>query len=189
MKIKQTLLYLIIALVSTHSGIEGTIQRYHSQPYLEASSGAFKTGLSGYFNPALLTYQDAFSGDFRWTSNRDGALENNSWAAFLAWPGFSIGGLTQESSLGSITDYRVSVSNGNRDLSFGAGIGWSSGNTKGYERTTVLTSGLLYRPHTHVSMGLSGAAEIGGNDSELIMDFGFRPYGDEKIKFICRLCS
>jgi len=144
-----------------------------------ASPGAYKSGLYGFDNPAVLTYQNQF--DFYITgSNENGDKEFTNTGFFIAIPNFGLGLVNEKLNGTSVTDYKISAAIGSPAISVGFGYGWSSGNTNYFDRSNLFTIGLLYRPLPYISAGLIGDYLSSGSN-EGTMDLAVRPVGDEKI--------
>jgi len=152
---------------------------YRENKFWMASPGAYKSGLYGFDNPAVLTYQNQF--DFYITgSNENGDKEFTNTGFFIAIPNFGLGLVNEKLNGTSVTDYKISAAIGSPAISVGFGYGWSSGNTNYFDRSNLFTIGLLYRPLPYISAGLIGDYLSSGSN-EGTMDLAVRPVGDEKI--------
>ncbi len=152
---------------------------YRENKFWMTSPGAFKTGLYGYDNPAVLTYQN--QADFYLTgSNENGDKEFTNTGFFIAIPNFGLGLINEKLNGTSVTDYKISAAIGTPAISVGFGYGWSSGNTNYFDRSNIFTIGLLYRPLPYISAGLIGDYLSSGSN-EGTVDLAVRPLGDEKI--------
>lgn len=155
-------------------------QVYNSQSrFGMTSSGAFRNGLFGYDNPALLAYQHQPDLYFTWSVD-DGWKNINHWAAFFAMPHFGLSMITDKRDGMSVNDYKISTAVGNEQASVGLGYGWSWGDVNYFDRSSYLNLGLLFRPSRYVSFGLTGFTG-GGNQQEGIVDLAIRPFGNEVL--------
>jgi protease-4 len=153
---------------------------YRENKFWMTSPGAYKSGLYGFDNPALLNYQSQPDFYFTWT-NENGTWNNfNNWGLFAAIPNFSFGLVNQKFQDHSVTDYKLSTAIGSPDFSFGVGYGWSSGDIGYFDRSNLITVGALARPNPFVSFGLAGNILFSGQN-EGVLDLAVRPLGNEKI--------
>jgi protease-4 len=149
--------------------------------FLLTSPGGLGVGLYGYDNPALLTYLHQPDVLFTWTDEYGEWHKFKRWALFSAVPklGFSI--IHESNSLGSITDYNISIGVGNKTQGIGVGYAWSGGDTRVFGRTNIVKLGYLLRPVRFLSVGLIGNLATSGGGKEGIVDLGIRPLGNEKL--------
>ena len=183
MKLLKVLTLLFSLSVGSVYG-QSEIPRYHTQTdFLLTSPGGMGFGLYGYTNPALLTYVHQPDLMFTWSDASGKWNDFNRWGLFAAIPkpnlGFSV--IRQKDTLGSVTDYRLSLAFGDRTKSFGFGYGWSGGDTQFFNRASVITLGSLLRPMPQLSIGISGIATTSGSGKEGMIDLAVRPFGNEKI--------
>jgi protease IV len=180
---KPTYIYILIALLIVIPATgQVTIPQFHDHHmFLMTSPGAMKYGLYGYDNPALLTYLHQPDLYFTWT-DLDGSFGDfNRWGLFAAVPNFGFGMIQQETIFGSVSDYRLSSSFGNRSFSAGLGYGWSGGDTDIFEREKLLTAGILFRPGRYVSIGAVAQQTFRGKRQQVYTDLALRPFGNERI--------
>ena len=183
MKLLKVLTLLFSLSVSSVYG-QSEIPRYHTQTdFLLTSPGGMGFGLYGYTNPALLTYLHQPDLLLTWSDASGKWNDFNRWGLFAAIPkpnlGFSV--IRQKDTLGSVTDYRLSLAFGDRTKSFGFGYGWSGGDTQFFNRASVITLGSLLRPMPQLSIGISGIATTSGSGKEGMIDLAVRPFGNEKL--------
>jgi hypothetical protein len=69
---------------------------YRENKFWMTSPGAFKSGLYGIDNPALLSYQSHPDVYFTWTDETGKWNELNNWGLFAAVPNFSFGLINQK---------------------------------------------------------------------------------------------
>ena len=177
------LLGLAILLSPAFSPAQTGIPSYYSRnDFLLASPGALRFGLYGYDNPAMTSLLREPDLSFLW-SDHDGTWTSpHRWGAFAAAPGIGFGLIHERNGSASVTDYRLSLSAGNRTFSTGLAYGWSTGATEYFDRSKLLSVGGLLRPNPYVSVGFIGTAALqGGNAKEAVVDAAIRPFGNEKV--------
>ncbi len=175
-------LILILILISSYTMAQNGVPSYDQQKIFQlAPPGALKFGMYGFDNPATLRYAD--HPDFYFTmSDAIGRWDEfNHYGAFFATTNFGAGFIHQKASIGEITDYRLSTSWGDKTMSGGFGVGWSTGATEEYQRTTFATLGTLYRPNEYISFGLVGARSFKNAGSEANADLSVRPFADYEL--------
>ena len=121
---------LVLAVSALSVFADPMIPPYHSQhDFLMTSPGAMGFGLYGYTNPALLKYVERTDILFTWSDASGEWNDFDRWGLFagLAVPNMGFGMIRSEDTLGTVTDYRMSVAFGDRAASFGLGYGWSGG--------------------------------------------------------------
>lgn len=163
--------------------LDADIAKLHEQSYLLSSSGSFKSGQYGLYNPSLLMYQDGFNAALSWTDSAYKPKNTDFMGLFLAYQTYSLAVLShQDFLLGNLTTYRFLKGFGTRVHAWGAGYSFSNGSL-GYNRKPSFILGYTYRPNRFISSGVSSEVELGGDDQVVIFDGAYRPYGNEKITF------
>lgn len=152
-----------------------------NEKYLLASPGAMKYGLYGYDNPAILTYVDGFDALFTWSDQIGKWNSFNEWGVFTGVRGLGFGVVKEKFMDMSIYDYKLSTGFGNRDISVGLGYGWSNGAEREFNRTNIITSGLLIRPNQYISFGLTGDFSTSTNYKKGYTELAVRPLGNELV--------
>jgi protease-4 len=182
MRLFKFLLILLIISINLSQSQTG-FQPYHSQnDFLLTSPGAMKFGLYGFDNPALLTYLRQPDLSFYWSDAVGKWNDFNRWGLFTAVPNLGFGLIHQKAGDKSVTDYRLSMGFGDKDLSFGFAYGWSGGDASYFQRRKIATIGMLFRPIQYVSFG--GMANVTrGNTREGVLDLAVRPLGNELLTF------
>jgi protease IV len=170
--------FLIIVLFTAATFAQQTY--YRENKFWMTSPGAFKSGLFGFDNPALLNYQSQPDFYFTWTGENGRWNDFNNWGLFAAIPNFSFGLVNQKFHDRSVTDYKLSMALGYPEFSLGLGYGWSSGDIGYFDRSNLMTIGALVRPNPFVSFGFAGNILFSGQN-EGVFDLAVRPLGDEKI--------
>jgi protease-4 len=174
------LLALLLFAISLTAMSQARIPEYHTYyDFLLASPGAFRFGMNGYDNPALLSYLRYPELSLHWTNAPSGTTVTDRWGLTTAGPHGSFGLIKQHSPEGSLTDYRISVGFGNRSFSLGTGFLWSSGNRAAFSRANMFTLGALIRPGPAVSVGFIGTTTYDGRAQEGVLDLAIRPLGSE----------
>jgi len=179
-KIAKFLLVLtsLLSMIPGHSEVPGYLQQ---RKFSFAAPGAMGVGLYGYDNPALLNYLIQSDLMFTWTDTTGNVVDFENWGLFFALPKLGYGMIREKNAMGSVIDYRLSTSFGNRTAGFGLGYGWSSGAVRAFERKTVLSLGSLFRPIRQVSFGLTGLFALSGSEREGTAELAIRPTGNELV--------
>lgn len=176
---KAVLVFSFVLCVTIPSSAQTFSSYYSTADLALASPGALRTGLYGFENPALLTYQHQTDLAFVWSDAGGRWNSFNRWGLFAAFPHFGFGVVKTKAGGASVTDYRLSLSGGNRSLSFGLGYGFSGGDRAAFDRRNVLTAGALVRPNAYTSFGVVGNAATSGGRTEAAFDLALRPFGNE----------
>ena len=154
---------------------------YFSQNDMElATPGTILFGLSGYSNPAVLSYISQPNLYFTWNDRESDFNDFNNWGLFASLPNFGISTVNQKIDEFSITDYKLSAALGSNFFSFGLGYGWSSGDVNFYNRSNIFTFGVIYRPANFISFSFIGNLPA-NNEREGIVGLGFRPLGNYRL--------
>jgi len=156
---------------------------YYSRAFLFAPPGAFENGLLGYVNPANSQMISQFEARYLWTTDRTDWWSLRDWGFFAAVQGFSFGMVRQRFGDLKVTDYKISFAQGNRQIAFGVGYGWSGGNADALGREKLLTAGLLFRPVKYISLGATGNFSTVSNSNEGIFEVALRPLGNPRLTF------
>jgi protease-4 len=173
---------LLIVLFSVTSFAQQTY--YRENKFWMTSPGAYKSGLYGFDNPAVLTYQNQPDFYFTWANENVKWNDFNNWGIFAAVPNFGFGLVNQKFDGRSVTDYKLSTAMGSQSLSVGLGFGWSSGDAGYFNRSNMVSLGTLLRPNPFISFGFTGTILFAGQN-EGMFDLAIRPLGDEKISLFC----
>ncbi len=173
---------LLLALSFGSSTLSQTFPSYRSTSDLSfASPGAFRVGLYGFDNPAMLAYLHQPDFELIWSDAGGRWNSFHRWGLFTAVPHFGFGLVKTKAGSFSVNDYRLALSIGSRDVSVGLGYGFSSGDRAAFDRRNVFTLGALVRPDPHISLGLIGNAATSGGRTEAAFDLGIRPFGNELV--------
>lgn len=181
MRTTCTAVLVILLAAFPVSARQSVPQFYGHEPFVTASPGAMKYGLYGYDNPALLTYVHQPDLYLTWTDRNGSSGDFNRWGIFAAAPNLGFGMIRLKTPAGSVTDYRLSSSFGNRTFGAGFGYGWSGGATDVFGRERQITMGFLVRPLRHLSLGVAGQQTLRSRSRMLYTDLAIRPFGDERL--------
>lgn len=151
---------------------------YGLSDFLQVSPGAFKFGLYGYQNPALLNYNvSPFTLNFMSSKLKDSPDGFNRWALLGSLDKLSLGAVTTNMGDYSVTDYRTSLGFGNTKFGLGFTYGWSSGNTEYFGRQSLFALGALYRPIPELSVAASWTKSLESRNAEYVTEVAIRPIG------------
>jgi protease-4 len=155
---------------------------YQQSDFLLTSPGAMTFGLYGFDNPALPSLLREPDFAFLWTDQTGRWNDFNHWGFFAAAPHVGFGLIHQKIGSLYVTDYRLSLASGNRTLSFGIGYGWSTGYTRTFNRSSLVTIGSLFRPGFFLSLGLVGTFGMqSSSTNEGMVDLAIRPFRSELL--------
>ncbi len=178
-------LSLLVSTCSLHAQSE--FPEYHpSSELLFTSPGSMGTGLYGYFNPAVLTYQHQPDLLFSISDPEDNLKQYKQLGFFAAFPRFSFGVINERLPViggrtPRVTNYNLAFSYGDRRWSGGLAYHWSTDNMAGFERKSRVALGSLLRPSSFISLGLTSALATSGGRWEEAADLAFRPFNDEHL--------
>ena len=154
---------------------------YYSQDEFGiASPGAYKYGLSGYVNPALLSMVEQPDLYFAFSDERGRWNDFNHYGIFTSFPHLGFGFVNTKIDSFSVTDYKISTGFGTETFSLGFGYSWSSGNLNAFNHSNFFTIGSIYRPLKYISFGLIGNLSA-VNNNEGVLDLAVRPAGNELL--------
>jgi protease IV len=181
MRLNVLLMVMLVFAVLSADG-QTTFPGYFSSSDLSAASpGAFRFGMYGFDNPALLTSLRQPDAMFSWTDHAAGRGDLTRWGLFSAVPNFGFGMVRTTGGGISVTDYRLALGFGDRSFAGGVSYGWSSGDRDALNRSNVWSVGFLVRPDRHVSVGLVGSTATADNSKEAVVDLAVRPLGTELV--------
>lgn len=160
---------------------------YELKDFMQASPGAFKYGLYGYFNPATTTYLNEPDMLFSWSEGSKDLGVNKKWGIFMASPKSDIlamqlpssgyGLISENDGDKSVYNFRYSFGMGNRILNLGFGFGYSFGDVKYFNRSGILFLGGLIRPMREISIGLQRTFAFEKSGGESVVELAVRPIG------------
>ena len=178
MKTKLLFIFLLCAIINLDAQSLNS-SFYNRTSFSSVTPGAFRFGLYGYDNPALLNMVDNPEIYVSWM-NAKNLSGYSKWSAFSAVKhlGLSYG----EEKIGGrkVKDYSVALSTGNKSLAFGVCLGWSTGNTDEFYHSNFTSFGLISRPNKYISCGVSAFINQKLTD-EYVAEAAFRPLGNELV--------
>lgn len=175
----KKLLFFLLAVITIHAqNTSGSL--YEINDFSLTSPGAMKYGLYGFDNPASLAMVTAPDFLINWTSYKKKWSDMRRVGVFAGRDGFGFAMNHQKVFGASIFDYRLSFAGGSDQLSFGMGYGWSNGDRNFFNRSSVWTTGVLFRPSAYLSFGTSVYIPA-ESETQTSVEFAARPFGNEKI--------
>ena len=170
---------LFAAVISAPAFCQSQTPSYFQQDEFGiASPGAYKYGIYGYVNPALLSMVEQPDLYFTWSDERGRWNDFNHYGIFTAFPHASFGYVNTKINSYSVSDYKLSAGFGSDAMSIGFGYSWSSGDINYFNHSNFFTLGTIYRPLRYVSFGLIGNFSS-SNNNEGALDLAVRPLGNE----------
>lgn len=178
-----TLLILSITNIYSQTGSQRSFTTYYDLvDFQMASPGAFKTGLWGFDNPAMLNYNNS-NFDLAFLVNDMGQklFDFNKYGFFYSSKQSGFGIMTVNIGDNSYTDYRTSLGFGSKVFGLGLTYGWT--NTSGNIRRSnnMMAVGALYRPISYLSIAGNYSFALDNRDAETVVELGIRPLGNELI--------
>ena len=173
---------LILFLIFTTSTLfaQKSFQTYYEmKDFTSASPGAFKFGLYGYENPAILNYnRNVFDLEFITSEALSKSISDFSrWGLFYGSEKMGFGALTTKKGDKAVTDYRISTGFGNTIFGMGLTYGWSAGDADYFGKSNLYTIGALYRPISNLSIAGSYTKALSNSDDEFVGELAIRPIG------------
>jgi len=181
MRICRTALSLLLLLAAGGWGQSAFAPYAARTEFLLTSPGSMGPGLLGYANPALLNYVERPEAVFAWSDAATGLCLANQWGLFTGLPHLGFGVVHQEQAGHGLSEYRLSLSGGDRRTGLGLGYGWARGSVRRFGRREHLILGGLLRPSPHLSAGLVLTTALSGSAREAAVDLAARPPGAERL--------
>ena len=181
MKYKFTFALLIFFSGITLLSQTSLTPYYTRNDFQLASPGALKFGLYGTDNPALLSYVRDPDLLFTWSDQTDDWNRFKKWGLFAAVPHFGLGVVRDNTTAGSITDYSISLSGGNRSMSAGISYTWTGASNSALDKSDLFTLGTLVRPIPFLSVGACYTSAVNVKGWEGVGEVGIRPLGNEVV--------
>ena len=178
----KKILYLCILILSIDLTFAQTdFPYFYQQDAMDlATPGTILFGLSGYNNPAELSFFKQPNLYFTW-DDKDGDFNDlNNWGLFTSIPNFGFSIVNQHSDGYSVSDYKLSAALGSESFSLGLGFGWSSGDISYFNRSNLYTLGAIYRPANFLTLNFIGSLSSVG-ENEGIIGGGIRPLGNYRL--------
>lgn len=168
-------LSLLIGLTLSNAYGQAAFAPYAERgQFLLETPGASQHGLYGYANPALLNYVERLENTVAF-STAPNTPNQSQWGLFSAAPHMGFSMLRSEWGRRQNTDYRLSVSAGDRRIGLGFGYGFSSGDTRLFARKNHYVLGLSWRPSARLAFGTTLVSTANTRQRELAIDLGLRP--------------
>jgi len=187
---KYFALFIVVFLSLNGSAFsQDGFQNYHQTSQLGfASPGAFRYGLSGYDNPAVLgtlTNNDILFYTTQPDRNLNGFRQWGLFGGFSSAYGMGMLLGVHHERLGNdnSTTYSFGSGSGGQTFSYGYNLGFVQNEGSTFQRNSFLKVGTLYRPSTMISFGAHGTSTIVRSDRvmEFVGDLGIRPFGTSFI--------
>ena len=175
------LLLLCLVITSTVIAQTSITPYYERNDFLFTSPGAMKFGLYGYENPALLSYVRQPDILLNWSDATAPWTEFKRWGLFIGVPNIGFGTIHEKTPVGHYADYRLSLSAGDRTLSSGISYGWTITDNPLLDKSSLLTTGVLYRPLPFVSAGMTLTEAMNTKGYEIAGDLAGRPFESELV--------
>jgi len=179
--LKITALLFFFALTAAFSQ-KSFLSYYELNDFLYASPGAFKFGLYGFNNPALLnTLQES---DLLFAfSNKNFSNRNPRLGLFAGSPGSGAGFIRTSDGKNIVYDYRYAASFGSKYFGIGLGYGFVGGRKGFYKRSNTFYAGSFWRPIPYLSIGAQFTQAIDNHDKEYIAELALRPIKNYPLTF------
>lgn len=175
-----TFFMIALASLSTMIAQRSFTTYYELSDFQVSAPGAFKSGLWGFDNPAMLNYNHSNFDLALFANDRGGKLlDFDRTGVFYASQGLGFGILNNKFGDDGYTDYRISTGFGDRNFGLGVTYGWTStrGNIK--RSSNMMAVGALYRPASYLSLSGNYSFALDNSDAELVGEIGVRPFGNE----------
>jgi len=183
MKLVFAVFILVFSVWNVAFSQEG-FQNYHQSSQLGmASPGAFRYGLNGYDNPAVLGTLSFTDLLFYTTQPDRNANGFRQWGLF--------GGFTSSYGLGTMlgvhhervgmdnsTTFTFGNGSGDQNFSWGYALGFVNNEGSTFQRNSFLRLGTLVRPSEFLSIGVHGTSTLVRSEPiyEFVGDVGIRPF-------------
>jgi protease IV len=178
---KTVIIFLFVIILSASAYSQSQLPSYYLQDEFNiASPGAYKFGLGGYVNPALLSFVEQPDIHFSFSDERGRWNDFNHYGIFTSFPHLGLSLVNTKINSYSVTDYKISTGFGSDAMSIGLGYGWSSGDINTFNHSDFFTLGSIYRPIKFISFGLLGNFST-SNNNEGAIDLAVRPTGTELL--------
>ena len=183
MKFVVALLVISVLVCGNVFSQEG-FQNYHQSSQLGmASPGAFRYGLNGYDNPAVLGTLSSTDLLFYTTQPDRNANGFRQWGLF--------GGFTSSYGMGTMmgihherlgidnsTTFTIGNGSGDQNFSWGYSLGFVNNEGSSFQRNSFLRLGTLVRSSEFLSIGVHGTSTLVRSEPiyEFVGDVGIRPF-------------
>lgn len=141
-----------------------------------ASPGAYRFGLYGTDNPALLSSVHDPDVFFSWWDKGVSGGTLSRWGLYGVVPHVGVGVTQEKTHLGVYSDYNLALSIGDRSFSTGLSYGWTTTDNPALDKSSILTFGAMYRPFSFLSLGGQYTQALQTDGWELGGDIAVRPF-------------
>jgi protease-4 len=188
---------IIIAGVGPGSADERPyLTPYASQVgFLPGSPGVAGVAMGGWVNPAAYRMLAGGEAQFFWSEPEPDWGVPQSWS-FIFGEGALGFGVTHSKwerealvyalghgyagaipTEGTMTDYTLALSTGDKRSTSGIALHWSSGDTWERRNDQAISFGSIWRPAKQISIGAAAAFTFDEGDQRYVLDAGLRPFG------------
>lgn len=176
---------VFIGLISTAMAQKASFTSYYElRDFYSASPGAYKTGLYGFTNPAILAYNHApLDVMLKWSDQVGEIGDFNRWGIFAGLDKSGFGSIFLKQGDKQIQDYRFSSAFGTRNFSLGYMIGFPDGDGRDLGRTWIYGLGALIRPNPYLSVGAHWTKSWELRDAEYVGEIAVRPIKNYPLTF------
>ncbi|MCX8056869.1 MAG: signal peptide peptidase SppA [Ignavibacteria bacterium] len=153
-----------------------------SKNFFPTSSGAWRFGLNGFDNPALLTYIKEPDIFFIWNNSNKNYFQMDKYGIFTGFKNFGFAYYYENLPLNNyLNSFKISSSFGDRNYSFGFAYQWFNSNISNLNPKYLFALSSLFRPNKFISFGLVTNFDRKFENYEGIADLAIRPFGNEKL--------
>lgn len=147
---------------------------YDRTSFLMASPSAWKYGLYGYDNPAILSTISIPDSMISWEDSSIFSNNINHYGFFIAFPHLGFASTKQNMNGKEMVDYQLSGSAGTRTFSIGSAFRWN-------QEDSFINLSFLFRPNPYLSIGFSDNINTVSQNWEITPDLSIRPFGNERL--------
>lgn len=182
--IRLSFFLLFISAIFSYSQNERHFLSYYDlYNFQQAAPGSFKYGLYGFSNPAMTSFLNAPDFMLSLAGNKDLSKIDKS-AVFFGSPNSSFSFINNSYGDRSVSDWRYSLALGSEVFGIGLGYGWSSGDDRFFERSSIANWGFVYRPAPYLSFGFHQTFALDyNNEFESVAELGIRPIYNYPLTF------
>lgn len=179
MKMKRFLLLFAVIIVtfsSTYAQQRSFLTYRQLGDIQKASPGAYRSGLFGFDNPALLNYNVSnFDAMLIMSDPNNNQFDFNRWGFFYGSEQSGFGAFTSKMNGHGVTDYRYSIGFGDKVFGLGLTYGFVGGDKSYFGRSNTLGWGFLIRPNEYLSISGFQNYALSETDAESVVDVAVRP--------------
>ncbi|MBS4001622.1 MAG: S49 family peptidase [Desulfobulbaceae bacterium] len=174
----------IILLFTNNSYSQKSFTTYYEmRDFMQSSSGAFKFGLYGFDNPAILNYNQSSLDMLGIISSQENIIGFKRWGLFTGLGGTGFGVMSRFYDGKPAYDYRISQSFGSRTFGMGISYGWSNSHGLKYGFGDMMQVGMLIRPNGNLSLAFNHAFSLMNSNAETVAEIAIRPFTDYPMTF------